>query len=128
MAEEKKVSDQKPNVFVRIGRWFKNLPGRIAKSFKNMAAELRLVSWPSKKKWIACSVTVLVFVLVMSIVIGALDMGATALVKLNGSWICPAAFPNQRCPFSPPPCRTCRVGYSVKSPVVCLPFRPFPTV
>mgnify|MGYP001530376632 CR=1 FL=1 len=82
MAEEKKVSDQKPNVFVRIGRWFKNLPGRIAKSFKNMAAELRLVSWPSKKKWIACSVTVLVFVLVMSIVIGALDMGATALVKL----------------------------------------------
>ena len=74
MAEEKKVSDQKPNVFVRIGRWFKNLPGRIAKSFKNMAAELRLVSWPSKKKWIACSVTVLVFVLVMSIVIGALDM------------------------------------------------------
>ena len=75
MAEEKKVSDQKPNVFVRIGRWFKNLPGRIAKSFKNMAAELRLVSWPSKKKWIACSVTVLVFVLVMSIVIGALDMG-----------------------------------------------------
>lgn len=82
MAEEKKVSDQKPNVFVRIGRWFKNLPGRIAKSFKNMAAELRLVSWPSKKKWFACSVTVLVFVLVMSIVIGALDMGATALVKL----------------------------------------------
>ena len=35
---------------------------------------------------------------------------------------------NQRCPFSPPPCRTCRVGYSVKSPVVCLPFRPFPAV
>ena len=74
MAEEKKVSDQKPNVFVRIGRWFKNLPGRIAKSFKNMAAELRLVSWPP--------ISVLVFVLVMSIVIGALDMGATALVKL----------------------------------------------
>lgn len=75
MAEEKKVSDQKPNVFVRIGRWFKNLPGRIAKSFKNMAAELRLVSWPSKKKWIACSVTVLVFVLVMSIVIGRAGYG-----------------------------------------------------
>lgn len=85
MAEEKKVSaktNEKPNVFVRIGRWFKNLPGRIAKSFKNMASELRLVSWPSKKKWITCSVTVLVFVLVMSIVIGALDMGATALVRL----------------------------------------------
>ena len=49
---------------------------------RSPSAELRLVSWPSKKKWIACSVTVLVFVLVMSIVIGALDMGATALVKL----------------------------------------------
>ncbi len=81
MAEEKKT-EKKPGVFARIGNWFKNLPGRIAKSFKNMVAELRLVSWPSKKKWITCSVTVLVFVVVMSIVIGALDMGATALVRL----------------------------------------------
>ena len=29
MAEEKKVSDQKPNVFVRIGRWFKSLPNKV---------------------------------------------------------------------------------------------------
>ena len=28
----------------------------------------------------------------------------------NGSWICPAAFSNQRWPFSPPPCHACRVG------------------
>ena len=53
---------------------------------------------------------------------------SSSTAPLTGSRICPAAFPNQRCPFSPPPCRTCRVGYSVKSPVVCLPFRPFPTV
>ncbi len=42
--------------------------------------------------------------------------------------VCPAAFPNQRWPFSSPTCRACRVGYSVKFPAVCLPFRPFPTV
>ena len=46
----------------------------------------------------------------------------------NGSRICPAAFPNRRCPFNPPSCRACRVGYSVKSPAVCLLLRPFPTV
>ena len=35
---------------------------------------------------------------------------------------------NQRWPFSSPTCRACRVGYSVKFPAVCLPFRPFPAV
>ena len=81
MAEENKVP-QKQGWFMKLINWFKNLPGRIAKAFKNMVAELRKVTWPSKKKWISSCITVLVFMLLMSVVIGVLDMGASALVKL----------------------------------------------
>ena len=44
--------------------------------------ELKKVTWPSKRKLFVCSVTVLVFMLFMGVVIGLLDMGASALVKL----------------------------------------------
>ena len=43
----------------------------------------------------------------------------------NGSWICPAAFPNRRCPFSPLLVPR-RVGYSVKFPGRLLAFPSFP--
>jgi len=79
MAEEKKTPAKTENKFVAF---FKNLPGRIAKPFKNMVAELKKVTWPSKRKLIFCSVTVLVFMLVMGIVIGLLDMGASQLIRM----------------------------------------------
>ena len=83
MAEEKKTpAKAEESKLAKILNWFKKLPGRIAKPFKNMVAELKKVTWPSKRKLIACSVTVLLFMLFMGIVIGLLDMGASALVKL----------------------------------------------
>lgn len=90
MAEEKKVVAQenapaKKTEASKMGKfvsWCKKLPSRIAKPFKNMWYELKKVTWPSKRKLIACSVTVLLFMLFMGIVIGLLDMGASALVKL----------------------------------------------
>ncbi len=65
----------------RILNWFKTLPARIAKRFKNMWYELKKVTWPSKHKLITYSVIVLVFMLFMGIVIGLLDTGASALVR-----------------------------------------------
>ena len=91
MAEEKKVVSQENKTpakkteaskMDKFISWCKKLPSRIAKPFKNMWYELKKVTWPSKRKWIACSVTVLLFMLFMGIVIGLLDMGASALVKL----------------------------------------------
>ena len=83
MAEEKKTPVQgEESKLTKVVNWFKTLPARIAKPFKNMVAELRKVTWPSKRKLIACSVTVLLFMLFMGIVIGLLDMGASSLVKL----------------------------------------------
>ena len=89
MAEEKKTSApaQKPvkkteSKLSKVINWFKTLPKRIAKPFKNMYYELKKVTWPSKKKLIAYSIIVLLFMLFMGVVIGLLDMGASALIKL----------------------------------------------
>ena len=82
MAEEKKTPAKvEENKLAKVVTWFKTLPARIAKPFKNMVAELKKVTWPSKKKWISSSIMVLVFMLFMGVVIGLLDLGATALVN-----------------------------------------------
>ena len=90
MSEVKKAAEKTEKAVKKAGEsklskiisWFKNLPKRIAKPFKNMYYELKKVTWPSKEKLIAYSVIVLVFMLFMGIVIGLLDMGASALVRL----------------------------------------------
>ncbi len=90
MSEEKKAAAKAEKsapksgegTFSKILNWFKTLPARISKPFKNMYYELKKVTWPSKQKLIAYSIIVLVFMLFMGIVIGLLDMGASALVRL----------------------------------------------
>jgi preprotein translocase subunit SecE len=89
MSEEKKGTAEadkavkKPESWLtRCVNWFKTLPQRISKPFKNMFYELKKVTWPSKKKLISYSIIVLLFMLFMGVVIGLLDMGASALVKL----------------------------------------------
>ena len=79
---EKAVKKSGESRLSKIISWFKNLPARIAKPFKNMYYELKKVTWPSKEKLIAYSIIVLVFMLFMGIVIGLLDMGASALVRM----------------------------------------------
>ena len=79
---EKAVKKSGESKLSKIISWFTNLPKRISKPFKNMYYELKKVTWPSKEKLIAYSIIVLVFMLFMGIVIGLLDMGASALVRL----------------------------------------------
>ena len=79
---EKAVKKSGESKLSKILNWFKNLPKRIYKPFKNMYYELKKVTWPSKEKLIAYSIIVLVFMLFMGIVIGLLDMGASALVRM----------------------------------------------
>ena len=90
MSEVKKAADNTEKAVKKTGEsklskilsWFKNLPQRIAKPFRNMFYELKKVTWPSKQKLIAYSIIVLVFMLFMGVVIGLLDMGASALVRM----------------------------------------------
>ena len=90
MSEIKKTAEKTEKAAKKSGEsrlskiisWFRNLPKRISKPFKNMYYELKKVTWPSKEKLITYSIIVLIFMLFMGIVIGLLDMGASALVRL----------------------------------------------
>jgi preprotein translocase subunit SecE len=90
MSEAKKPDKQPEKAVKKTGEgklskiiaWFKTLPQRIAKPFRNMFYELKKVTWPSKHKLITYSVIVLLFMLFMGVVIGLLDMGASALIHL----------------------------------------------
>ena len=79
---EKAVKKSGESKLSKILSWFKNLPQRISKPFKNMYYELKKVTWPTKEKLITYSVIVLLFMLFMGVVIGLLDMGASALIRL----------------------------------------------
>ena len=79
---EKAVKASGESRLSKILNWFKNLPKRIAKPFRNMYYELKKVTWPTKQKLINYSIIVLAFMLVMGVVIGLLDMGASALVRM----------------------------------------------
>ena len=79
---EKAVKKSGESRLNKIISWFTSLPKRISKPFKNMYYELKKVTWPSKEKLITYSVIVLIFMLFMGIVIGLLDMGASALVRM----------------------------------------------
>ena len=79
---EKSVQKSGESRLSKILNWFKTLPARISKPFKNMFYELKKVTWPSKQKLINYSVIVLLFMLFMGIVIGLLDAGATTLINL----------------------------------------------
>ena len=83
MSEEKKTPAKKtaPGKGAKILNWFKTLPQRIAKPFRNMYYELKKVTWPTKQRLISYSIIVLAFMLVMGVVIGLLDMGASAAVR-----------------------------------------------
>ena len=85
MADEKSVQEKntgKPSFGTRFVNFFKNLPANIARPFRNMVRELKLVTWPSKKDVLNYTVLVLAFIAFMGIVIGLLDLGATELVKV----------------------------------------------
>ena len=84
MADEKSVQEKntgKPSFGTRFVNFFKNLPANIARPFRNMWYELKKVTWPSKQRLISFSIIVLVFMLFMSVVIGLLDLGASAAVR-----------------------------------------------
>ena len=67
--------------FQKFVLFFKNLGKRFVTSFKDMFAELKKVSWPTRKELINYTLIVLAFMAVMAIIIGLLDTGAAWLVS-----------------------------------------------
>lgn len=69
-----KEKEKKPNIFVRFGRYC-----------KDVVAELKRVTWPSKKELINSTLAVLAFVGIAAVIIGGMDVlfgaGMTLLVQ-----------------------------------------------
>ncbi len=80
MSENKKTEAK--GFFSRAKDFVVALPGRVANAFKNMAAELKKVSWPSKKDLVNYSLVVIGFVVVLAVIVGLLDTVSSSLVKL----------------------------------------------
>ncbi|MBR2571278.1 MAG: preprotein translocase subunit SecE [Clostridia bacterium] len=75
------TSARKPSGIARVGNWFKTLIPRIIRAFKDMAAELKKVTWPTRKELISYSVAVLAFLVVMGVIIFVIDAASAALIN-----------------------------------------------
>ena len=84
MADEKKAvaKGKKANFFVRFGRGFVNFFVKIGLAFKNMWHELQKVTWPTKDKLVNYVIIVVLMIVFLMLIIGLLDMGASARVNL----------------------------------------------
>jgi len=65
------ANSEKPNIFQRIKRWFKETAG-----------ELRKVSWPTREEAIALTRIVLIVTIIMSAILGILYFIFARLVGL----------------------------------------------
>ena len=82
MSENKEVKKtEKPGFFTRAKNWIVALPGRTVGAFKNTAAELKKVAWPSKKDLINYSIVVIGFVVGLALIVGLLDTASSVVVK-----------------------------------------------
>lgn len=81
MAKDNEGVKAKANFFQKVGLFFKNLFWKVVNSFKNMAFELKKVTWPTRSELINYSLVVLVFMVAMAIIIGIIDTGAAQLSK-----------------------------------------------
>ena len=81
MAAEKDVKQVKKDE-KKEGNFLTRFFKKIGKAFYNMYHELKKVTWPTKSALINYSLVVLIFLVIMGVIIGVFDMGASALVRL----------------------------------------------
>ena len=77
MASEGK--QKKPNFFVRA-------VSKIGGFFRGIMAELKKVTWPTKKQVLVNTLSVLAFCLVVGLIIFLCDSGMKALMALISRW------------------------------------------
>lgn len=82
MATTTAKNEKKGNFLVKVGRFFQRVGKSIYTGLKEMVAELKKVTWPTKSALINYTLVVLAFIVVMGIVIFVIDSGAAALVQL----------------------------------------------
>ena len=56
--------------------------GRLFRFFKETKAELKKVSWPTKKQLLHNTLIILVFIIITSVILSVLDLGFAELFRL----------------------------------------------
>lgn len=82
MATTTTKKENKGNFFAKAGQFFKRTGVSIYTSVKEMIAEMKKVTWPTKSALINYTLVVLAFIVAMGIVVFVIDSGAAALVQL----------------------------------------------
>lgn len=77
-----KAEEAKKTTKPGIGEKFKNFFKGIGRFFMNMRHELKKVTWPTKQEILNYSLVVLIFIAIMTVIIGVFDSAASALVGL----------------------------------------------
>ncbi|MDR0897819.1 MAG: preprotein translocase subunit SecE [Oscillospiraceae bacterium] len=82
--EEKSLTEKKakPSGIGRFLRGIANIPKRMWNAILNTVAELKKVTWPSRKDLMNYTAIVLAFMVLMAVVVGLLDLGASRLISL----------------------------------------------
>lgn len=72
----------KPAEGNKVVRALTSIPKRMWRAVQNTWAELKKVTWPGRKDLINYTTIVLAFMALMAIVVGSLDIVATAVIRL----------------------------------------------
>lgn len=81
ISETPKKANNKANALQKIGLFFKRMFLGLIASFRNMVAELKKVTWPTRTELRNYSLVVFAFMLFMGIVIGLIDAGSALLIN-----------------------------------------------
>jgi preprotein translocase subunit SecE len=55
--------------------------GRVAPFFREVRAELKRVTWPTRKETVGSTSVVLILVMIMAVFFGLVDMGLHAIIR-----------------------------------------------
>ncbi len=80
--EEKTLPEKKPGKGNKFFKAIAGIPNRMINAVKNTIAELKKVTWPTRKDLINYTAIVLIFMVAMAIVVGLLDFGAGSLIRV----------------------------------------------
>ncbi len=82
MTRERKMPAPKPKQKFHIWTFLKNMPGKVAKFFRDVVHELRRVTWPTRKALFTYTIVVLVTIAVFGVLLGLYDLIFLQLVEL----------------------------------------------
>jgi preprotein translocase subunit SecE len=81
MMQERKTPSSPARKKINWKKFFKELPGKIAKFFRDVVHELKRVSWPTKKELWKYTVVVLVAIAFFAVLLGVFDFIWVRLVE-----------------------------------------------